>query len=193
MIEAVEQSQVNQMNLMGDAMMGMMSVDVSDSVYQSFRSKTTLGLEVTSLVAGGYGAIKGMIGFSKLARMPAKMSKLSFLMQTTGTESSAASSLNSLRLKNRLISQEISYGHAFEKHVLNQGEFSGLVRTRTQFAQHIENVLNDFSGIKELKNGRVAYWHQETGTVVIRNSTALDGGTAFQPVEGINYFDTRIR
>ena len=35
-------------------MMGMLSLDSSD-VYQSFHSKTTVGLEVGSLVAGGYG------------------------------------------------------------------------------------------------------------------------------------------
>jgi hypothetical protein len=44
-------------------------------VYQSFRSKTSLGLEVGSFVAGGYGAIKGVIGFSKLARMPIQIAK----------------------------------------------------------------------------------------------------------------------
>ena len=76
MIEAVEQSQVNQMNFIEDALMDMMSIDASDSIYQSFRSKTTLGLEVSSLVAGGYGAVKGVMAFNKLARIPGQVSKI---------------------------------------------------------------------------------------------------------------------
>ena len=53
-------------------MMDMLSIDESDTVYQSFRSKTTIGLEIGSLVAGGYGAVKGVMAFNKLAKMPAK-------------------------------------------------------------------------------------------------------------------------
>lgn len=56
--------------------MGMLSIDASDASYQSFRSKTTLGLEMGSLVAGGYGAVKGMIAFNRLARMPIYISKI---------------------------------------------------------------------------------------------------------------------
>src|SRR5262249_27623902 len=76
MIEAVEQSQMRQMAAVGGRLMGMMAIDESNSLYQSFRSKTTMGLEIGSLVAGGYGAVKGVIGFTKLARMPVKMAKL---------------------------------------------------------------------------------------------------------------------
>jgi hypothetical protein len=57
----------------------------------------------------------------------------------------------------------------------------------------LDNLLNNSSKIKELKNNRVAYWHQETGTIVIRNPGSIDGGTAFQPSEGIFYFETGIR
>ncbi len=76
MIEAVEHSQMSQMAAVGSFVMGVLAIDESDALYQSFRSKTTLGLEVGSLVAGGYGAIKSVFGFSKLARMPVKMAKL---------------------------------------------------------------------------------------------------------------------
>lgn len=75
-IEAIEQSQADQMAKVGNWVMDALSIDESDAVYHSFRSNTILGLEVGSLIAGGYGAIKGMIGFSKLARIPAKIAKI---------------------------------------------------------------------------------------------------------------------
>ena len=77
MIETIEQSQEARMNAVGDWMMDRLSVDQSDALYQSFRSKTTTGLEIGSLVTGGYGAVKGVIGFSRLARMPVQIAKLS--------------------------------------------------------------------------------------------------------------------
>jgi len=77
MIEAIEKSQARQMAFVGSRVMRMMAIDESNAVYQSFRSKTTMGLEVGSLIAGGYGAVKGVIAFSKLARMPAKIASAS--------------------------------------------------------------------------------------------------------------------
>jgi len=96
-------------------------------------------------------------------------------------------------LKNKLISQEIAGGHAFEKHILNQGEFCRWIRTKKQLAQHIEMVLNKPTAVKELVRNRTAYWHQETGTIIIRTPSALDGGTVFQPTMGYEYFLKKIR
>lgn len=79
MIEAVEQSQANRMGAVEGWMMDMLSIDQSDTVYQSFRSKTTLGLEVGSLVAGGYGAVKGVVAFSQLAKAPTQVAKIAKL------------------------------------------------------------------------------------------------------------------
>lgn len=76
MIDAVERSQTSQMKAVEGWMMDMLSIDESDAVYQSFRSKTTMGLEVGSLIVGGYGAVKGVMSFSKLARMPAQVSRM---------------------------------------------------------------------------------------------------------------------
>ncbi len=75
-IEAVEQSQANQMGKIEGWMMDMLSIDEADSVYHSFRSTTTTGLEIGSLIAGGYGAVKGIINFSKLAKVPAQISRM---------------------------------------------------------------------------------------------------------------------
>ena len=84
----------------------------------------------------------------------------------------------------RLIGDEISGGHAFDKHVIERGEFPG-VSTRGQFASMIEDaVMNGESRV--LSGGRTAYWND--GTVVIRNPGVADGGTAFRPTNGYDYF-----
>jgi hypothetical protein len=84
----------------------------------------------------------------------------------------------------KLIGDEVSGGHAFEKHVIERGEFPG-VTTRRQFADVIEDaVMNGESRV--LSGRRTAYWND--GTVVIRNPGAADGGTAFRPANGHDYF-----
>ena len=63
------------------------------------------------------------------------------------------------------IGAEISEGHAFDKHVVDQAEFPG-VTTREQFASLIEGaVMNGES--RALSGDRTAYWSD--GTVVIRH------------------------
>ena len=107
-----------------------------------------------------------------------------------GKSTSAKSPVNAERLRAQLTGQEISKGHAFNKHVLKKGEFQGLgIRTRKQFAEHIEKVIMKPTATKNLDRGRTAYWDKKTGTVVIRNPKDPDGGTAFRPDEGIKYFD----
>jgi redox-sensitive bicupin YhaK (pirin superfamily) len=79
---------------------------------------------------------------------------------------------------------EISGGHAFDKHVVDQAEFPG-VTTREQFADLIEGaVMNGES--RALSGDRTAYWSD--GTVVIRHPGTEDGGTAFRPANGYDYF-----
>ncbi|QIM64400.1 hypothetical protein A4G17_02530 [Frederiksenia canicola] len=99
-----------------------------------------------------------------------------------------------LKLKASLVGKEISDGHAFSKHVIKQGEFKNVnVSTREQFEKHVEYVVNNYTSFKELSNGRSAYWHEASGTVVIRNPKTKDGGTAFQPKDGRKYFDEKLK
>jgi filamentous hemagglutinin len=103
-------------------------------------------------------------------------------------EGGAGSAANAALLRNELIAKEIAGGHAFEKHVIERAEFSG-ISTRGQFASLIEDFLNAPGTImRNLKNCRVAYWNSNTGTVLIRNPNAADGGTFFKPTAGIQYF-----
>ncbi|WP_244121612.1 filamentous hemagglutinin N-terminal domain-containing protein [Burkholderia gladioli] len=102
---------------------------------------------------------------------------------------SAANAANSVRLNNQLAADEIANGHAFDKHVIDQNEFGGSITTQQQFANQIENILNNPSATKQLSNGRSAYWDDASGMVVIRNPNAVDGGTAFKPTNGKSYFN----
>jgi hypothetical protein len=76
MIDAVEQSQANRMFQVEGWMMGMLSVDEFDTVYHSFRSQTTMGLEIGSLVTGGYGAVKGVLAFNRLTKASIQAARL---------------------------------------------------------------------------------------------------------------------
>jgi filamentous hemagglutinin len=103
-------------------------------------------------------------------------------------ELEASSTANSALLRNQLISEEIAGGHAFGKHVIQQAEFPGITN-RTEFASQIEEFLNSSKTVtRNLSNGRSAFWNDSTGTVLIRNPAAPDGGTFFRPTDGINYF-----
>ena len=98
----------------------------------------------------------------------------------------ASSAAQAARLSRQLASQEIAGGHAFIKHVIQRGEFPG-IRTRAEFANMIENVMEKASHVRNLSGGRTAFWRD--GVVVIRNPGAVDGGTAFVPNgNGFDYF-----
>ncbi|MBA3238579.1 MAG: hypothetical protein H0T62_09580 [Parachlamydiaceae bacterium] len=57
-----------------------------------------------------------------------------------------------------------------------------------QYATHIEKVLTNPTMTRDLKNGRTAFWCETSQTVIVRNPKAMDGGTAFMPDLGVNYF-----
>ena len=79
------------------------------------------------------------------------------------------------------VAQKIANGHAYDKHI---GEFSEL-KTKGDLAEHVKKVMQDRKSIfKELKDGRSAYWHEETKTIVIRDPKHPDGGTVFKAKPG---------
>jgi filamentous hemagglutinin len=90
---------------------------------------------------------------------------------------------------NNCIADAIANGHAFAKHVLLKGEFKNVgVSTVQQFADHIADVMENGT-VRSLSNGRTAYWGDSSGTVVIHDPGSADLGTAFQPTNGISYFN----
>lgn len=90
------------------------------------------------------------------------------------------------------IANTIANGHAFEKHVIQRGEFSSIV-TREQFSAHIDNVMSNPTATRSLENGRTGYWHEPSGTVVIYNPKAADNGTAFVPADGVSFFNNDLK
>ena len=100
------------------------------------------------------------------------------------TGAGAENVVNGVRLRAQLTGEEIAGGHAFDKHVIDLGEFPA-VTTRSQFAGVIEDVVTN-GEMRTLSGGRTGYW--QNGTVVIRNPRAVDGGTAFRPKTGYDYF-----
>jgi hypothetical protein len=93
------------------------------------------------------------------------------------------------------LGQRIAGGHAFEKH-FEKGEFKDLgIKTREDFARHIDNVVAKATGsnVRSLGRGRTAYWDDATGTVVIHNPKAPDLGTAFRPVAGKRFFTDELK
>jgi pyocin large subunit-like protein len=82
--------------------------------------------------------------------------------------------------------QAIANGHAYNEHI---EDFPG-IETRSEFAQFINNLINNPSEVKPLNRGRTAYWDDTTDTVIIVDPSDIDGGTAFKPTGGKDYFDT---
>lgn len=93
----------------------------------------------------------------------------------------AAPTLNNLNVQ--LAAQEIAGGHAYAKHAADLG-----VKNPAELAARIESIMANPTMVRALSNGRTAYWHKASATVVIRDPSALDGGTAFVPKNGVNYF-----
>lgn len=97
----------------------------------------------------------------------------------------ANGAMNAARLRTQLAAEEIAGGHAYGKHV---GEFPGITSPK-QFAGEVERVMTNASDVRNLSGGRTAFWDSSTGTVVIRNPAAVDGGMALKPTAGKAYFD----
>jgi hypothetical protein len=105
--------------------------------------------------------------------------------------------------ENRQFAERIA-NHSLEKHLLNgvgnkkkflriREDFPGWIRTKNQLKNHAETILSHPTEIKTLQEGRVAYWHEPSSTIVIKNPNALDGGTIFQPIDGYQYFKNQIK
>lgn len=189
LIEAVEQSQADQMTKIGNWVMDMLSIDESDSVYRSFRSTATTGLEIGSLIAGGYGAVKGVVAFNKLAKLPLQASRVAtnLLRETSSVNKGikAKQIWTSTKRKNPVqnaFSHWKDHGH----------EFPELLNSK----QYVEQTHNLFTGSKNQLltkirlNGEVLLYDVQTNTF---GAFTADGvpKTMFKPTEGIVYWETR--
>ncbi len=74
MMQAISEAQLAQLGTINSWMSSVFALNSSDPIYNAFRDKTTLGLEVASLVTGGYAAAKGVVAFHKLVKAPVRVS-----------------------------------------------------------------------------------------------------------------------
>jgi filamentous hemagglutinin len=179
-------------------------ISASISAFQAANSAGVVSPnDAGSLVAAAIASMAFSGGGEGL--LPSRASQSDVLPTTTGNRTavslpgdatntvsgadSAANAANGARLNNQLAAEEIANGHAFDKHVIDQNEFAGSITTQQQFANQIEDILNNPSATKQLSNGRSAYWDDASGMVVIRNPKSADGGTAFKPTNGKTYFN----
>ncbi|KAB0480286.1 hypothetical protein F7Q91_09180 [Vibrio chagasii] len=107
---------------------------------------------------------------------------------TKSAPSGAKNPATAALLKRQLSAEQIAKGHAFEKHVLQQGQFP-FIKTKKQFAEHIESVMANPTHSKKLGAGRHAYYDDKTSTFIVTNPRDPDGGTAFQ--ESLKYFNNQ--
>ena len=91
------------------------------------------------------------------------------------------------KLKGQLLGQEVARGHAFSKHILNEGQFKGLgIRTRKQLSTHTENVFHTPSSVRYYKDGRTVYLQESTSSVLIKNPASGES-TMFQANDWAGY------
>ncbi len=83
--------------------------------------------------------------------------------------------------------EKIAGGHAYDKHVVQQAEFPG-VTSKAQFADVVEGVMTSPTHQRNLSNGRKAFYDQNSNTLVIEHPSHPDGGTAFRPTAGMQYY-----
>lgn len=135
MIRAVEEPQLRQRDVVENNIWSLLSINRSDELYQSIRFKTTLGLEIGSLIAAGYGAVKGITGFTKLARVPVQYSRI-------------IKPISHLRSKNPLI------GTKYTKKVLFQME-KNLKTGKPDFHGFLK-IVDNYAGLgtKEILKGK---------------------------------------
>ena len=149
--------------------MGMMGMDESDSLYHSFRSKTTMGLEIGSLVAGGYGAVKGVIGFTKLARMPTQITKIAKQSAKQLRGSNGFLGHKGFELKNPSyqplkISPATIQGRPYSAHALDQMQNRGFTPSV------IEQTIKKGSYSAGKKPGTMTYYDSANDVTVVLNN-----------------------
>ena len=85
----------------------------------------------------------------------------------------------------RDIAEKIAKGHAWEKHKNEYPE----IKTKEDLQKFVEEIMKKADDIKEVERDRTAYWHNDSGSIVIHDPNHVDQGTVFKPDTGKDYFD----
>ena len=106
------------------------------------------------------------------------------------TQRDIASLRGALAARQAEVADKIANGHAFEKHVIERLEFPG-VRTPAELAGIVRSVLSSRGSlVRDLQNGRSAFYDRSTNTLVIVHPTRSDLGTVYRPTDGEAYFNS---
>ena len=139
------------------------------------------GANIAGLVAGAnflkyrvnnlpsFGSVAGEVGEAEVGAVQSK---------SIIAKEMPINAHNLERLNTQLIAEQIAKGHAFDKHILTQGEFSGLeIRTYAHLQSHIEMILTH--PVTETINlrDRTVYIHRPSHTVIVHNPKTSDRGT----------------
>ncbi len=94
----------------------------------------------------------------------------------------------------KTLAQAIGHGHAFTKHVMENGEFPH-ISTPDQFTDHLLEVLSHPTLSGPCTNGYM-YWQESSSTIVIENykSKSQDRGTAYYcTIEGFHRLSPTLK
>lgn len=87
------------------------------------------------------------------------------------------------------VSYDIAYGHAWRNHIADSWIHID-INTQQELAELIDNIITFPSDAKDDEStGREAYWDDATKVIVIIDPNHAEGGTAFRPSEGKQFFN----
>ncbi|MCV2884698.1 filamentous hemagglutinin N-terminal domain-containing protein [Aestuariibacter sp. AA17] len=146
--------------------------------------------KVVALVGGAAGAAK--VGGKIVSKVAAKLDVSETIQKpvvvSNDRHNGATDNVNSASLNQQLAAEQITKGHAWDKH---KGEFPEFTDAQ-QFQQHVENILNYPSEVRYFADGRTVYLDTQSKTVVFRDPNSADGGTAFRPENWKEYVSQKI-
>ncbi len=90
------------------------------------------------------------------------------------------------------VATSIGRGHAFDEHVIAEGEFPGISR-RQQFENLVLSVVRSRNvHVCDLSDGRTAFYDERTNTLVIVDPRNRDLGSAYKPSGRLDYFLNKL-
>ncbi|MBS0607615.1 MAG: hypothetical protein JSR57_11750, partial [Verrucomicrobia bacterium] len=142
------------------------SLNPNDPIYNGFRDKTTLGLEVASLITGGYAAAKGIVRFSKLAKTTDQITKIAKLSTQQIKCSNGFFGNKGFELKNTKYQKirndpTIIQGRSYGGHALDQMQNRGFTPSVVE-----ETMQNGISAPNKVA-GRTQFYDFENNITVV--------------------------
>jgi len=82
--------------------------------------------------------------------------------------------------------KSIAYGHAYDKHVVTNGEFPK-IKSKEEFYNYIKAMVADKSTVSKKVGTKEYLWR--TPVIVAVDPSHKDKGTCFKPIDGKKYYD----